>query len=250
MSRSALRWWLLGAVAYLVFLGATFPAQYVADRVMKKMPGLQLVGVQGNLFAGSAGEVDYAGADLGAVDWHFDWLAPFSLTIGYRMHMHAEDHDLGGRVDIGLRHTYLRGLEGRVPVSALERWLPTPPGSATGSLGVHLKELAFEAGHLDSAEGAVDLDEAVLKWPTSATLGSFHADLGPGSGGGIKAVISDTASPLKLQATLELGPAGAYHLSGVLGAKDPGDQATRNLLSGLGQPDSTGQYPFDFKGQW
>ena len=250
MNRRAWRWWLLGAVAYLVFLGLNFPAQYMAERLAKKMPGLQIAGVEGSLFSGSAQQVIYAGNELGAVDWHFDWLAPFSFTFGYRVHVHAEDRDLTGRLDMGPRHTYLRGFEGRVPVSALERWLPTPPGSATGSLAVHLRELSFKAGHMESAEGAVDLDDAILKWPTSATLGSFHADLAPLSGGGIKAVLADTASPLKLQATLELGPAGTYHLSGVLGAKDAGDQATRNLLSGLGRPDSTGQYPFDFKGQW
>jgi general secretion pathway protein N len=250
MNRPALRWWLLGAVAYLVFLGITFPAQYLADRVTSKLPELRLAGVEGNLFSGSAQQVSYGGASLGAVDWSFDWLSPFSLTIGYRIHVHAEDRDLSGRIDAGLKHTYVRGLEGRVPVSALERWLPTPPGSATGSLDVHLKELVLKAGHLDSAEGALDLDEAVLKWPTSATLGSFHVDLSPAAGGGTKAVIADTTSPLKLQATLDLGPEGAYHLAGVLGAKDPGDQATRSLLSGLGQPDSTGKYPFDFKGQW
>lgn len=250
MSRPVLRWWLLGAVAYLVFLGATFPAQYLIDRLTKTMPELQLAGVEGSLFSGSARQLRYAGADLGAVDWSFDWLAPFSFTLGYRVHLHAEDRDLRGRADLGPRHSYLRGLEGRIPVSALERWLPTPPGSTTGSLELHLRELSFKTGHLESAEGSLDLEQAVLKWPSSTTLGSFHADLGPVSGGGIKAVIADTASPFKLQATLELGPTGTYHLSGVLGARDPGDQATRSLLSGLGQTDSTGQYPFDFKGQW
>lgn len=250
MSRPALRWWLLGAVAYLVFLGVTFPAQYLVDRVSRKMPDLLLIGVEGGLFSGSAQHVSYAGTDLGAVDWSFDWLSPFSFTLGYRVHVHAEDRDLRGRIDMGFRRTYLRGLEGRLPVSALERWLPTPPGSVTGLLGVHLKEVSLKAGQVDSAEGAVDLDEAVLKWPTAATLGSFHGELAPQAGGGFKAVIADAASPLKLEATLELGPTGAYHLSGVLGPKDPADQATRDLLAGLGQPDSTGRYPFDFRGQW
>lgn len=250
MNRAALRWWLLGAVAYLVFLALTFPAQFLADRVTKAMPELHLIAVDGNLFSGSAQQVAYSGSDLGAVDWHFDWRAPFSLTLGYRVHVHAEDRDLTGRLDVGLRRTYLRDLEGRVTVSALERWLPVPPGSATGNLGVHLKDLAIKDGKLESAEGAMDLEDAILKWPTSATLGSFHADLAPESGGGIKAAIADTSSPLKLQATLQLDVAGAYHVSGVLGPKDPSDQATRSLLAGLGQPDSTGQYPFDFKGQW
>jgi general secretion pathway protein N len=250
MNRSALRWWLLGAVAYLVFLGASFPAQYLTDHLAKKMPQLELAGVTGDLFSGSAAEVRYQDTSLGAVDWHFDWLAPFSLNIGYRIDVHAEDRDLRGRVDLGIGSIHLRGLEGRIPVAAMDRWSPLPPNSVSGSLGLHLKELLFKSGKLISAEGELDLDEAVLRWPTAATLGSFRMDLTPTSGEGIQAVIADVASPLKLDASLSLSDAGSYHLKGTLAAKDAGDQATRSLLSGLGQPDSTGRYPFDFNGQW
>jgi general secretion pathway protein N len=250
MNRRALRWWLLAAVAYLVFLGMSLPAQYLADHIAKKMPQLELAGVTGSVFAGSAAEVRYQGTDLGAVDWHFDWLAPFSFNVGYRIEVHAEDRDLRGRLDLGVGSIHLRGLEGRIPVAAMDRWSPLPPNSVSGSLGVHLKELLFKSGKLISAEGELDLDEAVLKWPTTATLGSFRTDLTPASGGGIQAAIADVASPLKLDASLSLSDTGAYHLKGVLAAKDPGDQATRSLLSGLGQPDSTGRYPFDFNGQW
>ena len=250
MNRRALRWWLLGAVAYLVFLGLTFPAQYLADHITKKMPQLELAGVEGSVFSGSAAEVRYEGTDLGAVDWHFDWLAPFTLNLGYRIDVHAEDRDLRGRVDMGFGSIHLRDLEGRIPVAAMDRWSPLPPNSVSGSLGLHLKELLFKSGKLASAEGELDLDDAVLKWPSAATLGSFRMDLVPASGAGLQATIADVASPLKLDASLSLSDTGAYHLKGVLAAKDPGDQATRSLLSGLGTPDSTGRYPFDFNGQW
>jgi general secretion pathway protein N len=250
MNRGSLRWWLLGAAAYLVFLGLTFPAQYLADHIVKKMPQLELAGVTGSVFSGSAAEVRYQGADLGAVDWSFDWLAPFSLSIGYRLDVHAEDRDLRGRMDLGMGGIHLRGLEGRIPVAAMDNWSPLPPNSVSGSLGLHLKQLLFKSGKLVSAEGELDLDESVLKWPTTATLGSFRMDLTPASGGGIQAAIADVASPLKLDASLSLSDTGTYHLKGTLAAKDPGDQATRGLLSGLGQPDSTGRYPFDFNGQW
>lgn len=250
MNRRVLRGWLLGAVAYLVFLGVTFPAQYLADHLTKKLPQLELAGVTGSVFSGSAAEVRYQGTDLGAVDWHFDWLAPFTLNIGYRIDVHAEDRDLRGRVDFGFGVIHLRGLEGRIPVAAMDQWSPLPPGSASGSLGMHLKELSFKSGKLASAEGELDLDEGVLKWPATATLGSFRMDISPASGGGLQAAIADVASPLKLDASLSLSDTGAYHLKGVLAAKDPADQATRGLLSGLGQPDSTGRYPFDFTGQW
>lgn len=250
MNRRALRGWLLGAVAYMVFLGLTFPAQYLADHLTKKLPQLELAGVTGSVFSGSAAEVRYQGTDLGAVDWHFDWLAPFTLNIGYRIEVHAEDRDLRGRVDFGFGVIHLRGLEGRIPVAAMDHWSPLPPDSASGSLGMHLKELSFKSGKLASAEGEVDLDEGVLKWPATATLGSFRMDLTAASGGGIQGAITDVASPLKLDASLSLSDTGVYHLKGVLAAKDPTDQATRSLLSGLGQPDSTGRYPFDFTGQW
>jgi general secretion pathway protein N len=250
MNRRALRWWLLGAVTYLVFLGANFPAQYLTDHLTKDMPQLEFVGVAGSVFSGSATEVRYQGMDLGAVDWHFDWLAPFSFSIGYGIDVHAEDRDLRGRVDVGLGSIKLRGLEGRIPVAAMDRWSPLPPNSASGSLGLHLQQISFKAGRLVAAEGEVDLDEAVLKWPTAATLGSFRMDLTPASDGGIQATLADVSSPIKLNASLSLSAEGAYHLKGILAAKDAGDQATRSLLAGLGTPDSTGQYPFDLTGQW
>lgn len=249
MNRRALRWWLLGAVAYLVFLGATFPAQYPADQMAKRLPALQLVGVEGNLFSGSASQVIYQGASLGAVDWHFDWLAPFTFSFGYRIDLHAEDRDLRGRVDFGFNRIVLKGFEGRIPISAVGGLLPLPPGSIEGALSPHLKQLTLKGGRLVSAEGELDLDEATLKWPTAATLGSFRVQLAPAADG-IQAQISDVASPFKLTAALSLTGGGGYHLTGTLGARDPGDATTRNLLSGFGRPDSTGQYPFDFKGQW
>ena len=250
MTRPALRWWLLGAVAYLVFLGAGFPAQYLADHLTRKLPQLQLAGVTGSVFSGSAAEARYQGTDLGAVGWDFDWLAPFTFKVGYRIHVQAEDRDLRGRLDLGFGSIHLRGLEGRIPVAALDHWSPLPPDSISGSLGLHLKELVLKSGRLVSAQGELDLDEGVLKWPATATLGSFRMDLTPAPAGGIQAAIADVASPLKLDASLTLTESGAYHLKGVLAAKDPGDQATRGLLSGLGQPDSSGRYPFDFNGQW
>ena len=249
MSWSGLRWWLLGAVAYLLFLGLTLPAQFMADRVSRHLPGLRLTGVTGSIFSGNAADVLYQGQSLGAVEWHFDWLAPFSLTLGYRIAAHTDQQYLNARVDAGFKRLYLRGVDARLPVSALGRLLPLPPDSAEGFLTLHLGQLTLKDGKLESAAGEVDLDDAVLKWPAAATLGSFRGVLTPAVAGGIQAELEDVASPFKFHADFSLSTEGAYHLKGTLAATDPGDQATRQLLSNLGSPDSTGQYPFDFKGQ-
>jgi len=249
MNWQRLRWWLLGAVAYILFLGLALPAQFLSDRVSRHVPGLRLTGVTGSIFSGSAADVQYQGSSLGSLEWRFDWLAPFTFTLGYRIEAHTDQQYLDARVDAGFKRLFLKGVDGKLPVAALAHWLPLPPDSADGSLTLHLAELTLKGGQLESAEGEVDLDDATLKWPAAATLGSFRSVLTPAPGGGIQAELEDVASPFKLHASLNYSSEGAYHLTGTLAAKDPGDQATRSLLANLGNPDSTGQYPFDFKGQ-
>ena len=250
MKLNHLRIWFLGVVAYLVFLLAEFPAVYLTHWMSGHVTGLQLAGVSGSLFAGQADMVRFGRTDLGTVQWDFDWWAPFTGALGYRLHAHTEDHDLQGRVDDGLGGMQLHDLKGRMPVTALDAWLPLPSNSLHGSLVLDLKQLRFKAGKLQSAQGHLELDDAVISWPTSYTLGSFRMDLSPAEAGGVDATIADVASPLKIQASLDLTPQGQYHIKGVLAARDPGDASARTLLANLGRPDSTGQYPFDFKGQW
>lgn len=245
-----LRWWLFGALAYLLFLVSMLPAQYAVDWLGKHVPSLQLDGVSGTVFSGRADGLRFQGTPLGALQWQFDWRAPFSLSYGYRFQLQSDSVSLGGRVDLRGGRLMLRDLDGRVPVPLLERWLPLPNHSVDGSLELHLQELDLKAGRLVSAEGEVQLDDGVLSWPQAFTLGSYRMTLTPAEGGGISAELADVASPLKLRAALSLSTDGAYHLSGVLGPRDPSDPATKSFLAGLGAPDSTGQYPFDFKGQW
>ncbi|MGE5624095.1 MAG: type II secretion system protein N [Bacillota bacterium] len=250
MTWRSLRWWLLGTLAYLSFLLTMLPAQYAVGWLVKHAPGVQLDGVTGSVFSGRAETLRYQGAPLGAVQWQFDWRALFGVSYGYRLALQSTDGTLSLRADTRGSTVYLRDVDGRVPVSYVERWLPVPSHSVQGTLALHLKELALKGGRPQSAEGEIQLDDAVLSWPRAFTLGSYRMSLAPASTGGISAQVSDITSPLKLQAALSLSPEGAYHLSGVLSARDPADPATRSFLGDLGPADSTGQYPFDFKGQW
>lgn len=249
MKFGTLRGWLLGAVAYLIFLLATLPADYVVGRALKRFPAVQLSGVSGSVFSGQAQQLRYAGRPLGAVEWHFDWLAPLTLTLGYHVRLHDDSSELAGRVDSRFGAVYLRSLSGQLPVAELDPWSPLPAHSLEGKLSLQVAQLSFRGGRLVGASGEVDLSEAALKWPTNYTLGSFRLLL-TDAGDGVHASADDINSPLSLHAELTLNPTGAYKLTGILAAHDPGDAATRNFLANLGHPDSTGRYPFSFNGQW
>lgn len=250
MKRLGLKGWLLGLAAYLVFLVAALPATYMSTWVSKHFPGIRLSDVSGSVFSGRAASVRIGQNDLGAVEWSFDWLAPFTLTLGYRLHLHDNARDLAGRLDAGFGGLDLRDLKGHAPVASLDAWLPLPSHSLSGSLALDIKQLRLKDGHLQSAAGVVELDDGNMSWPTAYTLGSYRMTLAPAAAGGITGEITDVASPLKLHADLSLGADGRYQLKGILAARDPGDASTRTLLTNLGRPDSTGQYPFDFNGQW
>lgn len=250
MRRAHLRAWLLGIAAFLLFLVANLPADYLAPWMGRHVPGLQLSGISGSLFSGRAESVRFGAEGLGAVDWSFDWLAPFTATLGYQVHAHDADRDLSARLDTGFGGLRVRDLKGRVAIAGLDRWLPLPSKSVSGNLILDLSELRLKDGKLQSATGQVELDDAVMTWPTSYTLGSFRMSLAPAGAGGTEAQIHDLASPLHLDAKLTLGADGHYRLAGTLAARDPSDATTRKLLAQLGNPDSTGQYPFDFNGQW
>lgn len=250
MTRLSLRIGLLGVVAYLVFLVVGLPAVYVTDWAGKRFPGLQLTGISGSVFDGRADAARFGAMTLGAVDWNFDWLAPFTLGVGYRVHLQDTDHDLSARLDTGFGGLTVRGLKGRVSVASLDRWLPLPTHSVSGSLVLDLKQLRWKADRLQSAAGQMELDDGAMTWPAPYTLGSFRMDLEAASSGGTAGQIHDVASPLRLDAKFTLGVDGHYHLAGTLAPKDASDAGTRKLLANLGTPDSTGQYPFDFNGQW
>ena len=249
MRRAHLRAWLLGIVAFLLFLVANLPADYVAPWMARHVPGLQLSGISGSLFSGRAESVHLGAEDLGAVDWNFDWLAPFTATLGYRVHVHDADRDLSARLDTGLGGLRVRDLKGRVSIASLDHWLPLPSKSVSGNLILDLSQLRLKDGRLQSATGQVELDDGAMTWPTSYTLGSFRMSL-EAANGGTDAQIHYLSSPLHLDAKLSLGADGHYRLSGTLAARDSSDAGTRKLLAQLGNPDSTGQYPFDFNGQW
>lgn len=249
MSWGTLRWWLLGAVAYLVFMASMLPASYLLPRLLRSHPEVQLGGVSGTFWSGDAMQLNLRGMPLGAVHWRFDWLALLSLSFGMHVDL-SGDASLSGRVDARGTSLFLRSISGRVPMAMLDQWLPLPPHSLSGSLRLDLKRVTLKDGKLVDILGEVDLEDASLSWPSSMTLGSFAANLAPDPEGGMAAHINDLQSPLKLQADLTYASDGAYHLSGLLSPKETSDTATRDLLNGLGPGDSTGQHHFDFKGQW
>ncbi|MGB9430214.1 MAG: type II secretion system protein N [Gammaproteobacteria bacterium] len=246
----AWRWWLTGIIVYLVFLLATFPAGYAVAWLQKRAPDVRLTAVTGSVWSGAAQDLILKGRSWGALQWHFDWRAPFSGHLGYSLQLHSPDLDLHGRVAGGRGdELLLQDLRGQLGIAHLAPWLPLPPGSVGGTLKMQLARVVLVHRLPTLADGVVSLVNVNLLWPESLVLGSYQLKLQSQAHQPIQGSLMDTSGPLILQGSVSLTAGGRYTVQGTLVSRDPTNAALNNLLHYL-PVNSAGQHPFSFDGQW
>lgn len=248
MNWRIVRWWLGGLIAYLFFLLATLPAVYPMAWWQKRMPDVQLSNISGSVWSGVAQEFTLYGKPWGVLEWHFDWLAPFTGHMGYRLRLRASDMDLQGRVAGSRDNLLLQDVHGHLSINRLEGLLPLPAGSISGNLEVELRRLLLVKMRPVLADGTATFTDAALSWPQSMTLGSYQLKVSSQDKKGIHGVFIDTGGPLAVQGTLAVTTNGRYQISGTLLSRDPNNSALSNLLGYL-PADGAGHHPFKFDGQ-
>ncbi|MGH8278422.1 MAG: type II secretion system protein N [Gammaproteobacteria bacterium] len=249
MSWRSLRWWLAGAVVYLVFLLATLPASYITGWLRHRVPEVQLAGVQGSVWTGNAVELAVAGNSWGRIRWCFDWAGLVSGHPGYRLHLEGTGLDLHARVAGNTHHLLLRDVEGHLDLQRLDPWLPLPPDAIRGDLQLDLHRVELASAHPIAADGVVSLANTTVSWPQVLTLGSYQLKLMTRAGSGISGTLLDRSGPLALQGSLQLEPDGHYAISGTLASRDRADVALNKLLDFM-PVNASGDHQFSFSGQW
>ena len=177
--RRTLRWLIPGLLAYLIFLVATFPAAYLLHWLKPDPRSLQLGAISGNVWSGQAGQLVIQGVPLGRVGWHFDWRAPWSGKLGYRLHVQGGTLNVAGRADIGRnRQIVLRTVTGRLPVVGLDHWMPLPSNSVDGLLQLNLKSVTLASNGFPIAAVVGPralMDAATRTWISSTLATEFTA---------------------------------------------------------------------------
>lgn len=242
------RWLLAGVGLYLIILLATFPAYYVVSWLQRRMPEVQLIGVHGSVWAGSAQESAWHGQSWGSLRWRFDWSGLFTGHLGYRCHLDDTDLALEAQIAGNSSKLLLQNVSGHLPVSRLAPWLPLPPGSVAGELNINVDRVILVNGRPVAATGIVNLTNLDLSWPQSLSLGDYQLKLQT-QADGVSGNLLDTSGPLMLQGNLRLALNGGYQVSGVLASRDPSNVTLNNLLHYL-PSNQDGKHTFSFNGNW
>lgn len=242
---------LVGIGSFLAFLIASAPVAAIYPRLAPADSPLQLSGLSGSIFSGSASAVSYQGRNIARpLNWRFSPLALIAARLGF---------DVDGSVD-GLLFdgTVARTLGGNILVSSLAasgslKGLLALSGDAQlpldGDVGIKLDRLTLVQQFPKQASG--DISIAGLRWSLGRNplvLGDFALAVSTDAGV-IVAKIAPTAGSLDVGGEVRVNADRSYEVDLKVKARPDAEPAVQNLVRTLGQPDTEGYFRIKTRAQ-
>lgn len=240
----------LAVTGFVFFMLVTFPAEYAYQIVHSRIKNLSLSSINGTLWNGSAGFVQYKTTPLGSVNWS---LHPHDILRGHLetdfslVSDKMQTKGTAGREIFG--PAYTKNLNGYVPAALLGKHLGIKTVTPAGKLHFSIKRMEFSPkGRLEAAVGQITWEQAGITSPTQAVLGNLNVDITTEKEG-IVFNISDENSPIKVKADLLVCPDGKYELNGKLIPTPAAQAGLSNSLKLLGKPDKNGVIKIKYAGR-
>ena len=223
---------LTGVAAYVFFLLVTAPAAKLVPFVQPRLGGVQLAGVDGSLWSGSAALVTANPVQLQDLQWQ---VRPLALLLG-RAEV-ALEANWQGRPAAALAGTglfggpYLADVRATVPAPDVLRWLKVKQVSVEGNLALDLARVQWPAGgDLPAVTGAASWTPARVSAPVEVALGSAQLDT-VAEDGVTRGKLKTSGGALLVEADVELKPDGVYRLDAQIQQKGDVPDAVAQFLS-------------------
>lgn len=229
----------VGAAIFVAGLLAFFPARVAYHWFAPE--GVELSGLSGTAWSGSALEGRLGGLYLRDLTWDFRPLALLQARAGFFVAAQAASGPLSGNVAVAPGGTvYLSDFRARLPLSALSGLAAL--FGVDGLLEADFRELVLDDGLPVRAEGTLELTNLVARYLSRSPLGAYRAELTTVEDV-LHAEFEDVSGLLDVEGTLELRQDRSYVLTGRVGATAgaPADLVS-NLNTFLGQPGADGMH--------
>jgi general secretion pathway protein N len=192
--RTSRRWlWigLGGLLLLLVLVAATLPAALAWRHLSERVTGLDLAGVQGSIWQGSAREIVVRGQRLGSLQWRLSPWAALSGKPRVELAIEGPDLRLSGTWKALAAGSEFSALSGEIDAGWFAPALDIPALEPTGRITVAEGRLVLDG------QGVPNGGDLVLRWLQAGVRGQVQARLGTiviearGSEGLITASVSD-----------------------------------------------------------
>ncbi|HFD80154.1 MAG TPA: type II secretion system protein N [Gammaproteobacteria bacterium] len=229
------RGWVLGVVAWLLFLVARAPADRLLPLAQSRLPQVHLAGIEGTLWSGRAALVDVRPLQFSEVRWDLRLLPLLTGRLEF-----AVDGQLQGRpvhANAGstlLGRPYLRQVRGRVAASDLTYWLGLSQVGLGGELDFDLDEVRWFDTGLPAVAGHAGWMPALVEAPLELNLGQVKLDTRIEQQV-TKGKLDASGGALVAQADVELKPDGAYRIDANIRQKGEIPPAVGKFLSSFAE---------------
>jgi len=235
-----------GLVLYLAFLVILFPAslgwKLAPDSIKRQV---QITGIQGRIWNGSAQGLIVNRNDLGKLSWT---LSPWALLTGSASGSFIIDREpeaLTGDYRVsGPGKFTLSNVDLRMQGESLEQL--TRPFVLHGSITASFNAIRYSSGETLHLDGIVNLNYTKVEGLQDIQLGDIEARVQPEGNGSI-ASFTNKASPLDIQGKVEMNPNGQMNLTLGLMNQDRTRKDLDNMLAVIGKPDVSGRVTLNYR---
>ncbi len=235
------------AVGLIVFFGVllfSFPAR-VAYRWFAP-PDIQLTGISGSIWNGSAVEGLAAGAYVQDISWK---LKPGSIFAG-KLEFATSGRPASGLLSADVaasldRSLSLSNINGRLPLDLVHPALQQ--NRISGDVTLSFASLVMRDGMPVDIDGTITIANLFLPDLSATRLGDYKADFRT-ENGNVVAIVDDLSGDLDISGTLTLSPNRNYLLLGEVAARPGAPPSITQQLQFLGSADQRGFRPFRFEG--
>jgi hypothetical protein len=224
-----------GVGAYLVFMVASVPAQFVFAHLQTQLAPLRISEAQGTVWSGTANQVSVGSLHFDKASWGFRPLALLTGRLESNVSVESKGLYVTGRTGISLGGTrYVKQAKGEIPADLVDLFLPLRGVNLKGQLFATLESMAFDGQRLTSAAGTIVWQEAGVASPTAMELGDLEFTFKP-KGDQIQINVADKQGPVRIEGLATIQPDGKYNFRGTFVPRPNADPQLVNGLKLLGR---------------
>lgn len=234
-----------GLLTFVAAVVMTFPARVAYQWFAPS--AVQLSGLDGTIWAGSAAGASVAGLYLHDVQWRLRPLRLFTGKLAASIEASPSSGFLEADIAVGLGGDItLENVNGSLPLRDFAT-IARMPGLA-GNASLQIVELRIRDGLPVTAEGTLAVADLVAPMVDAGSIGGYRAEFFT-DGDAVVASIEDVDGVFDLAGSLTISADRNYRFIGKVGATDSTSEKLRGQLRFLGSPNDRGQHDIRLEGQ-
>ncbi len=235
----------LGLIVFLAVMAATFPARVAYTWFAPAE--LQLSGIEGSIWNGSAAEGFAAGAYIQNINWQLKPMALMSGNLAYQTSSNPASGSMISEVAVGMSgELTLSNLTGKLPLDLVHPAFQQ--NGIRGDISLEFDSVVISNGMPSTVVGSVTIADFFVPDLSTSTLGDFKADFNT-TDGNVVGSVKDVDAVIDVAGTITLNSDRSYAFIGTVAPTSATPASIVNQLVFLGSANEYGQHDFRFEGR-